>query len=165
MLVSNNINVNQTIKQIRVIHPVIHVKVKVDPVPQGQISHIKVKFCSGPEFKINIDFGDNSVTPDVQRADKVSEHCYQTLVEHLYTQRETYHVQVNVSSPFSWMSKETFAVIGEPITGLVVTSDSPEVINLEDHEVIVIATVESGENVDFQWYSSDQFPSDFVSKM
>jgi len=148
---------------VRVLHPVVMVTVSSRPIPLGEPSIINITVTGGQNVSMQVDFGDGTLTEifTINSTHKIvwlswSNNLpdYRVRIIHQYLDTGTYQIKVNVSNIIS--SKAAFGrvIVGEPITGITLHSDSPRIIDISE-TVIVMATVETGDDLEFKWDFSD----------
>ncbi len=81
---------------------------------------------------------------------------FRYIISHNYTTTGQFEVTANVTNQVSWRGQTLVAKVEEPIAGIEVTSDYPQIIKLGT-KVVVRATVASGNDLSFDWdFSVDE---------
>ncbi|KAK3108147.1 hypothetical protein FSP39_002005 [Pinctada imbricata] len=158
---------------ITVQYPILDTMVTIDPTVLNQSSIVNISVHGGREFSIHIDFGDGTFlrtssdrltdtelsTP--RRGNYVPE--YLVLISHVFPEVKTYEVTVNISNLITSVAKSKMAIVDTPITGIELTTESPEVVSPED-PVVVMVTVKTGNDLSFVWDFSDKYNPDLDIK-
>ncbi|XP_060086124.1 polycystin-1-like protein 1 [Ylistrum balloti] len=164
----NNVSQSEASLLITVSYPVTKVTVQTRPIPLGQTSYINITVTGADNFNVQVDFGDNSSTEvstlqynsNIFRLSNIS---YKVMIPHMYTRKGTYKVSVNVSNQVSSLEETAVVLVGEPITGIKLHTSSPSLVQVAEW-VVVTATVDTGDDLTFEWDFSDEVyePSQYL---
>ncbi|XP_021343133.1 uncharacterized protein LOC110443309 isoform X2 [Mizuhopecten yessoensis] len=164
----NNVSQSQASLLITVLYPVTRVTVQTRPIPLGHTSYINITVTGADTFNVQVDFGDNTST-EVSTLQynsnifRLSEISFIVMTSHLYTIKSTYKVSVNVSNQVSSLEESGIVLVGEPITGVKLHTNSPALVQVAEW-VVVTATVATGDDLTFEWDFSDEVyePSQYL---
>ena len=122
-------------------------------------------------FQVDVDFGDTNKTtvlssdPRVCHTETLSEPDssvqFKLDIGHTYAESGHFNVSVNVSNHISYKVTSKTALVGEPIEGVVMTTEAGPVVRV-NKVVVVRAVVASGKNLTFEWDFSDSVLSTVV---
>jgi len=156
-------NITATLEVI-VQHPVSSVSLRIPPVVQGTETRIFATMRGSRNFQVDVDFGDTNKTtilssdPRVCKTETLSEPDssvqFKLDIGHTYTESGQFNVSVNVSNHISYKLTSKTALVGEPIAGIVMTTEVGPVVRV-NKVVVVKAVVASGKNLTFEWDFSD----------
>ena len=156
---------------VTVQYPILSATVTIHPTVLEQTSYINITLRGGREFNVFVAFGDGN-TQNRSSTEMTSSELwplkrkyrsmvpeYGIRIAHLYKEIQSYQVTVNISNLVSYIVKSETAVVEEPISGIVLTTESRKVVSVLD-EVIVMVTVAMGKDLTFDWDFSDKFNPD-----
>lgn len=156
-------------------YSIVDVEAVVPAVVLHVATNISLVVEGGREFFVHVSFGDETdrlfssedralmiQTVSSQDSDAAAPE-HRVVIPHVYESIGLYDVSVNVSNMLSWKTLSKSARVEEPITGVVIQSNSPPVIPVGD-TVEISVTVESGTDLSFKWRFSNRPDSTSVSR-
>ncbi|XP_064614219.1 uncharacterized protein LOC135477926 [Liolophura sinensis] len=155
-------------------HSIVDVEAVVPAVVLHVATNLSLTVEGGREFFVHVNFGDDTEellssedrglilqTVGSQDSDAAAPE-HHVFIPHLYESVGVYEISVNVSNMLSWKTFSKSARVEEPITGIVIRSNSPSVIPVGD-TVEIFVTVESGTDLSFKWRFSNRPDSTSVA--
>ncbi|XP_022249693.1 uncharacterized protein LOC106466023 [Limulus polyphemus] len=164
---SNGIVMLQVATSVNAVFAMTNLSISSKPTVLGRYSLFEIQVCGSPSFDIVIEFGDginhqsfpSTYSNNMKPTDNRTPPVISFTKEYKYRSVGHHHVIVNVSNEVSWITRSTWAVVEEPISGITMTLlNKPLAAVLED--VVVMVTVTSGTDLKFSWDFGDN--SDYI---